>query len=86
MPLSYTCRLIKRIAAVVMSKTLNIALAQRNFVVGSIEQNGRQICEDIERARQAGADLVQIYTGFIYQGPSLINDIRRTTTQENLDG
>ena len=25
----------------------------------------------------AGADLIQIYTGFIYRGPTLINNIRR---------
>ncbi|GAA4874071.1 NAD+ synthase [Ferrimonas pelagia] len=41
-----------------MSKTLNIALAQRNFVVGHIEGNGSLICQDIERAREAGADLI----------------------------
>jgi dihydroorotate dehydrogenase len=29
---------------------------------------------DAEAKRQAGADLVQIYTGFIYQGPSLVRD------------
>ena len=30
----------------------------------------------------AGADLVQVYTGFIFQGPALINDIRKATTTE----
>ncbi|GAA5194020.1 NAD+ synthase [Ferrimonas gelatinilytica] len=41
-----------------MSKQFTLALAQRNFVVGAIEGNGETICQDIERARQAGADLV----------------------------
>lgn len=31
--------------------------------------------------REAGADLVQIYTGFIYRGPELINDIRSAFAQ-----
>ncbi|PTU31143.1 quinone-dependent dihydroorotate dehydrogenase [Stenotrophobium rhamnosiphilum] len=30
--------------------------------------------DDALAKRQAGADLVQVYTGFIYQGPSLIGD------------
>lgn len=29
------------------------------------------------RARAAGADLVQIYTGFIYRGPPLVHELRR---------
>ena len=28
----------------------------------------------IARARAAGADLVQIYTGFIYKGPELVTE------------
>tara|TARA_B100000959_G_C14900003_1_gene590496 strand:- start:339 stop:1283 length:945 start_codon:yes stop_codon:yes gene_type:complete len=31
--------------------------------------------EDYDKKIESGADLVQIYTGFIYQGPQLINDI-----------
>ncbi len=41
-----------------MSKQFTLALAQRNFVVGAIEGNGDAICQDIERARLAGADLI----------------------------
>ncbi len=29
---------------------------------------------DAEARRRAGADLIQVYTGFIYQGPSLVRD------------
>ena len=31
--------------------------------------------EDYQEKLNAGADLVQIYTGFIYEGPKLIKDI-----------
>ncbi|WP_298442549.1 NAD+ synthase [uncultured Ferrimonas sp.] len=41
-----------------MSKSLNIALAQRNYVVGDIEANAAAICKDIDAAVQQGADLV----------------------------
>jgi dihydroorotate dehydrogenase len=30
--------------------------------------------EDAVAKRQAGADLVQIYTGFIYKGPGLVTE------------
>lgn len=33
--------------------------------------------EDAVAHLQAGAELVQVYTGFIYRGPPLINDIRK---------
>lgn len=32
--------------------------------------------QDAQEKRKAGADLVQIYTGFIYQGPSLIQELQ----------
>ena len=31
--------------------------------------------DDYNKKIEAGASLVQIYTGFIFSGPSLINDI-----------
>ena len=34
--------------------------------------------EDALEKLEAGADLVQIYTGFIYEGPRLIKDINKT--------
>jgi dihydroorotate dehydrogenase len=37
----------------------------------------------IEKLR-AGASLVQIYTGFIYEGPGLIQDINRAVVSEGL--
>ncbi|QIZ75507.1 NAD+ synthase [Ferrimonas lipolytica] len=41
-----------------MSKSLNIALAQRNYIVGDIEGNASAICLDIDAAAQRGADLI----------------------------
>ena len=37
--------------------------------------------EDAIAKRQAGADLVQIYTGLIYQGPALIRDVGEAMIQ-----
>jgi dihydroorotate dehydrogenase len=37
----------------------------------------------IEKLR-AGASLVQIYTGFIYEGPGLIKEINRAIVSEGL--
>jgi dihydroorotate dehydrogenase len=34
---------------------------------------------------EAGASLVQVYTGFIYEGPALINDINKALINRNFD-
>ncbi len=39
-------------------RPLRVALAQYNFTVGDLEANARRILEGVERARQAGCDLV----------------------------
>ena len=33
--------------------------------------------DDVRRMLAAGADLVQLYTGYIYEGPRLVRDICR---------
>ncbi|TVR76949.1 MAG: quinone-dependent dihydroorotate dehydrogenase [Saprospirales bacterium] len=33
--------------------------------------------EDAEKMRSAGADLVQLYTGFVYEGPGLVRELVR---------
>ncbi|MCL4162359.1 UNVERIFIED_CONTAM: hypothetical protein GTU68_030739 [Idotea baltica] len=38
--------------------------------------------EDALEKLQAGADLVQLYTGFIYEGPRLIKDINKVLLQD----
>ncbi len=40
-----------------------------------IASGGIMTAEDAEEKITAGADLVQLYTGFIYRGPGLINEI-----------
>lgn len=40
--------------------------------------------EDALEKISAGADLVQVYTGFIYEGPGLIREINKTILRENL--
>ncbi len=34
---------------------------------------------------EAGASLVQVYTGFIYEGPALVNDINKALVNRNFD-
>lgn len=52
--------------------TLNVALQGKIPVIGV----GGIVNAETARARlKAGAQLLQIYTGFIYQGPALIKDI-----------
>ena len=41
--------------------------------------------EDALEKLKAGADLVQIYTGFIYTGPSLIKKINNLIIKESLN-
>tara|TARA_B100001250_G_scaffold268230_1_gene231385 strand:+ start:761 stop:1642 length:882 start_codon:yes stop_codon:yes gene_type:complete len=50
----------------------------RKFLGGKfpiIASGGVMSKEDYQKKIDAGADLVQIYTGFIYEGPKLIDDI-----------
>jgi dihydroorotate dehydrogenase len=57
------------------TETLKIA---RKFLGGEfpiIASGGVMSREDYLKKIDAGADLVQIYTGFIYKGPKLIDDI-----------
>jgi dihydroorotate dehydrogenase len=43
---------------------------------------GIHSAEDAIEKLEAGADLVQIYTGFIYEGPSLIKDINKAIIEK----
>lgn len=40
--------------------------------------------KDAQAALEAGASLVQVYTGFIYNGPTLMNDINTHLSKENV--
>ncbi|MFQ3336167.1 MAG: dihydroorotate dehydrogenase, partial [Flavobacteriales bacterium] len=53
-------------------------LAQKsNKAFPIIGVGGIHSAEDALEKLEAGADLVQIYTGFIYEGPSLIKKINK---------
>lgn len=61
-------------------------LAQRlHSEVPIIGCGGIMNSSDALAHRQAGADLMQLYTGLIYQGPQLINDIRQTLSTTHSD-
>jgi dihydroorotate dehydrogenase len=57
-------------------KQLRADLKTGKIVIGI---GGIESGEDAVEKLNAGADLVQIYTGFIYKGPGLISEIVRTT-------
>ena len=44
-----------------------------------IASGGVMSVEDYQEKLHLGADLVQIYTGFIYEGPKLIQDIIKSS-------
>jgi len=57
------------------SETLRIARKFLGDQFPIIASGGVMSKEDYLQKIDAGADLVQIYTGFIYEGPKLIDDI-----------
>lgn len=44
---------------------------------------GIQTPEDVKEKMEAGADLVQIYTGFVYEGPALVKRLKKSLSQNN---
>jgi len=48
-----------------------------------IASGGVMTATDFQQRIEAGADLVQIYTGFIFEGPKLIEDINLASIQRN---
>lgn len=64
----------------VLQRSTEVVAQLRQLLGGSypiIAVGGVSSAADAEAKRKAGADLVQIYTGFIYQGPCLIGDCIR---------
>ena len=47
----------------------------RKIIIGV---GGVSSLEDAQKMREAGADLVEVYTAFVYQGPRLIREITKT--------
>ena len=48
-----------------------------NDKIKIIASGGVMSVEDFKEKIDSGADLVQIYTGFIYEGPKLVRDINK---------
>ena len=48
-----------------------------------IASGGVMSAADFQQRIEAGADLVQVYTGFIFEGPKLIEDINLSSIQRN---
>ena len=46
-----------------------------------IASGGVMSVSDFEEKLEAGADYVQLYTGFIYEGPKLIKEIANHCTE-----
>ena len=55
--------------------------SKKSFII--IGAGGIQSPEDAIEKIKAGADLIQIYTGFIYKGPSLIKNINKSLLSLN---
>ena len=57
------------------TETLKVARMFLGSEFPIIASGGVMSKEDYLKKIDAGADLVQIYTGFIYEGPQLIDEI-----------
>ena len=55
--------------------------SKKSFAI--IGVGGISSADDAKEKLDAGADLVQIYTGFIYQGPSLVKKINLDLIKNN---
>jgi dihydroorotate dehydrogenase len=56
--------------------------SQKRFAI--IGVGGIHSAWDAIEKLKAGADLIQIYTGFIYEGPGLISSINKAVIENNL--
>ena len=59
-------------------RQLRAALGPHYPIIGV---GGIMRAQDALEKRQAGADLVQIYTGLIYQGPALVKEVALALAQ-----
>ena len=55
-----------------MLQIVNKINAKRGLVISS---GGISTKEDLQQRRKHGADLFQIYTSFVYEGPQVIDDL-----------
>ena len=61
-------------------ETLKQRKSQKSFVI--IGVGGIHSAEDAIEKLEAGASLIQLYTGFIYEGPDLISRINKRIVSE----
>ncbi len=66
-----------RARAIAMVRRARAALGASATVIGV---GGVSSADDVARLRDAGADLCQLYTGFIYEGPGVVADVCRALT------
>ena len=59
------------------TQVINYLAKKSNKAFPIIGVGGIHSAEDALEKIQAGADLIQIYTGFIYEGPSLVKKINK---------
>ena len=59
------------------TKVIQYLATKSNNAFPIIGVGGVHSAEDALEKLEAGADLVQVYTGFIYEGPSLIKKINK---------
>ena len=64
------------------NKTLQIVKTLLGDKIPIIASGGVMSAEDYEEKIESGATLVQIYTGFIFEGPKLIQDILALKTKQ----
>ena len=64
------------------TKVIQYLAEKSNKAFPIIGVGGIHSAEDALEKLKAGADLVQIYTGFIYEGPKLIKDINKALLQK----
>ena len=68
-----------------LRKTSTACLKEVKKILGDtipiIASGGVMSVSDFEEKLEAGADFVQLYTGFIYEGPKLIKDIVNHSTE-----
>lgn len=57
-----------------------------NGSIPIIGVGGIMCAEDAIKKLEAGASLVQVYTGFVYEGPSLIKKINQSIKEKELNG
>ena len=64
------------------TEVINYLATKSNKAFPIIGVGGIHSAEDALEKMRAGADLVQLYTGFIYEGPSLIKKINKALLQK----